>query len=162
MRRFLISLFFIYSISGLKAQEQWNWQIHPDTMTHLGYRCQKATCTWRGRDYEAWFTPEIPVNDGSMKFFGLPGLIVKVADTENTYIFNLKGIERKIKPIYLDTTLKEIHPGYLSITRCELMQRKSRSFENMIRAPKRDMARFGKSADDLDENMYDVMERGCK
>lgn len=139
-----------------------NWQIHPDTMTHLGYHCQKATCTWRGRDYEAWFTSEIPVNDGPMKFFGLPGLIVKVADIDNAYIFELKGIEAKQKPIYLNTLLNKTDHNYKRTNRCELMQRKSRSFKNMIRALKRDMARLGKSADDLNEDMYDVMERDCK
>lgn len=80
-----------------------DWQIELDTMTYLGYHCQKATCTWRRRDYVAWFTPEIPVNDGLMKFFGLPGLIVKVADTDNTYSFELKGIEKSNKPIYFNT-----------------------------------------------------------
>ena len=68
------SSLFGYYIDDYTPQD---WQIEPDTMTYLGYHCQKATCTWRGRDYIAWFTPEIAVNDGPMKFFGLPGLIVK-------------------------------------------------------------------------------------
>lgn len=140
-----------------------NWQIHPDTITHLGYHCQKATCSWRGRDYEAWFTSEIPVNDGPMKFFGLPGLIVKVSDTEKAYSFVLKGIEKTDKPIYFNTeTFLKNSPNFEPIIRCELMHKKSSGFKNMIRALKRDMARLGKSTDDLDENMYDVMERDCK
>ena len=140
-----------------------NWQIEPDTMTHLGYHCQKAICSWRGRDYVAWFTSEIPVNDGPMKFFGLPGLIVKVADTDNAYSFELKGIEKSNKPIYFNTkTFIESNPDFMPTTRCELLKIKSRGFKNMIRLLKRDLARIGKSTNDLNENIYDALERDCK
>ena len=140
-----------------------DWQIEPDTMTYLGYHCQKATCTWRGRDYVAWFTSEIPVNDGPMKFFGLPGLIVKVADTDNAYSFELKGIEKSSKPIYFNTkTFRKKNPDFELTTRCEILKQQSKSIKNLIRALKRDMSRLGESADALDENMYDVLERDCK
>ncbi len=140
-----------------------DWQIELDTMTYLGYHCQKATCTWRGRDYVAWFTPEIPVNDGPMKFFGLPGLIVKVADTDNTYSFELKGIEKSNKPIYFNTkTFRKNDPNFEPTTRCEILKKQSRSMKNMIRAIKRDMSRLGESTDELDESMYDVQELDCK
>lgn len=140
-----------------------DWQIEQDTMTYLGYHCQKATCTWRGRDYVAWFTPEIPVNDGPMKFFGLPGLIVKVADTDNAYSFELKGIEKLNKPIYFNTkTFSKNYPDFEPTTRCEMLKKQSRSYKNRIRAIKRDMSRLGESTDDLDESMYDVQELDCK
>jgi GLPGLI family protein len=70
-----------------------SWEIEPDTLTVLGYSCQKATATFRGRDYTAWFTTDIPVNNGPWKFGGLPGLILKVADAENHYVFECSGIE---------------------------------------------------------------------
>lgn len=139
------------------------WQIELDTMTYLGYQCQKATCTWRGRDYVAWFTSEIPVNDGPMKFFGLPGLIVKVADTENAFSYELRGIEKSNKPIFFHTkSFRKKQPEYESTTRCEILKRQARSYRNMIRALKRDMRRLGESADDLDERMYDVQELDYK
>lgn len=69
------------------------WQITSDTATILGYQCQKATATFRGRNYEAWFSPEIPVNDGPWKFFGLPGLILKVTDTGKIFSFVCVGME---------------------------------------------------------------------
>ena len=67
-----------------------NWKLKevPDT-TILGYSCQKATCTFGGRDYEAWYTLDIPISDGPYKFGGLPGLIVRIADVENEHIFQL-------------------------------------------------------------------------
>lgn len=73
--------------------ERQNWEIAADTMNILGYACQKATCTFRGRDYVAWFTADIPVSNGPWKFAGLPGLILNVADTENHYVFECSGIE---------------------------------------------------------------------
>ena len=54
------------------------WTLTQDTATVSGYHCQKATCSYHGRDFEAWFTTEVPVKYGPWKFGGLPGLIVKV------------------------------------------------------------------------------------
>jgi GLPGLI family protein len=70
-----------------------DWIMHDDTLTVVGYLCQKVTCRFRGRDYTAWFTPEIPINNGPWKFGGLPGLILKVFDADKLYTFECVGIE---------------------------------------------------------------------
>lgn len=44
---------------------------------------------FRGRDYIAWFTEEIPVSKGPYKFNGLPGLIVLIHDITNRYTWSL-------------------------------------------------------------------------
>ena len=80
--------------------ERQTWQIQPETQEILGFSCQKADCEFRGRKYEAWFTPEIPIDNGPWKFAGLPGLIVAVADTAGLYQFELTGINRSERPIY--------------------------------------------------------------
>ena len=59
-----------------------NWKITKESQKILGYACYKATTKFRGRDYIAWFTPDIPYNFGPWKLGGLPGLILKV---ENDY-----------------------------------------------------------------------------
>lgn len=69
------------------------WQIHNDTTSILGYLCQKATCNFRGRNFIAWFTMDIPINNGPWKFGGLPGLILKVYDEDNLYCFESVFIE---------------------------------------------------------------------
>ncbi|HAG15951.1 MAG TPA: hypothetical protein DCG69_05425 [Bacteroidales bacterium] len=66
-----------------------DWEMTDDTTTYLGYHCQKATTYYAGRNYEAWFTSEIPISEGPYKFNGLPGLIVKIKDTRNHYSFEL-------------------------------------------------------------------------
>lgn len=63
------------------------WKIENDTTTILNQKCQKATTTFKGRDYIAWFAPSIPFNIGPWLFNGLPGLILKVSDTRNQFVF---------------------------------------------------------------------------
>ncbi|MDM1551828.1 GLPGLI family protein [Empedobacter falsenii] len=55
-----------------------NWKIAKESQKILGYKCYKARAKFRGRDYIAWFTPDIPYNYGPWKLGGLPGLILKV------------------------------------------------------------------------------------
>jgi GLPGLI family protein len=71
-----------------------NWEIYADTFTVITYLCQKATCHFRGRDYVAWFTLDIPINNGPWKFGGLPGLILKISDTGKRCDFECIGIEQ--------------------------------------------------------------------
>lgn len=138
-----------------------SWSIEMDTATILGYHCQRATCAWRGRDYEAWFTTEIPISDGPMKFLGLPGLIVRISEGEGIYSFELKGIENLCKPIYLNVPFNESGSqyDYKSIDRGELLEKQMKYKNNIIRALKRDMIRLGKSTKDLKENMFSLMEK---
>lgn len=42
-----------------------------------------------GRDWVAWFTNDIPIQDGPYKFCGLPGLIIKIEDDTKTHKFIL-------------------------------------------------------------------------
>lgn len=70
-----------------------DWEIREDTVTIVGYLCQKATCRFRGRNYITWFSSDIPINNGPWKFGGLPGLILKVYDTDQEYQFEFVKIE---------------------------------------------------------------------
>lgn len=71
-----------------------DWKIQSDTMHILNYSCQKATCQFRGRNYEVWFTPEINISEGPWKFTGLPGLILKVTESKGHFILECKGVEK--------------------------------------------------------------------
>lgn len=63
------------------------WKLEPDTLTILNQLCQKASATFKGRDYIAWFAPDIPYSLGPWQFTGLPGLILKINDTKNQITF---------------------------------------------------------------------------
>ena len=87
-----------------RYEEKWNGQewklslIGGDSI--IGHRCQRATCHWRGRNYIAWFAPDIPIRRGPWKFGGLPGLIMKIHDVDNLYIFEAVAIEKGNFPIW--------------------------------------------------------------
>ncbi len=82
--------------------ELFNWKLCDETDSIKGYKAQKATCDFGGRSWVAWFSPEIPYNDGPYKFNGLPGLIFNVADTRNHYVFELESIEKPSKKVMID------------------------------------------------------------
>lgn len=87
----------IIYMDSLNIQE---WHIIDSTRTVLGYLSQKAECHFRGRDWTAWFAPDIPVSDGPWKFSGLPGLIMEVYDKGSQYYFGIVGIEKVDEPVY--------------------------------------------------------------
>lgn len=92
--------------------EPQDWVITEDTLHVLNYACQKATTSFRGRDYTAWFTLDIPVSEGPWKLHGLPGLILKVEDSEKTFCFQAIGLQdMRNTPIVVDRVIKFFHRG---------------------------------------------------
>ncbi|MEA1850126.1 MULTISPECIES: GLPGLI family protein [Chryseobacterium] len=66
-----------------------SWKIFPETTKIGEYKVQKAETDFGGRKWTAWFTTDLPYQDGPYKFGGLPGLIVKVEDDKDEYSFDL-------------------------------------------------------------------------
>ncbi|AZA82331.1 GLPGLI family protein [Chryseobacterium lactis] len=83
-----------------------NWVLSTEKKMIGSYECQKAELDFAGRKWTAWFTEEIPFNDGPYKFKGLPGLIVEIKDASNSHCFQLIGIQ-KIKDSYIPTIINE-------------------------------------------------------
>ena len=69
------------------------WNILNDKEKIGIWQTQKASLDFAGRQWMAWFTTEIPLQDGPYKFSGLPGLIVKMEDKTGSHILELKGIK---------------------------------------------------------------------
>ncbi len=69
------------------------WRISQDTATINGYLCMKAETRFRGRNYIAWFTNQIPVSCGPYKFGGLPGLIINVKEINGNFEYKLLTLE---------------------------------------------------------------------
>lgn len=70
-----------------EALEKINWIIEQETQKILSYTCQKATGTYKGRTYTAWFTTDIPAGFGPWKLHGLPGLILEAYDASQRIKF---------------------------------------------------------------------------
>ncbi|MFC0426372.1 GLPGLI family protein [Chryseobacterium scophthalmum] len=82
-----------------------NWKILKETKTINNLKCQKATTDLYGRKWIAWFSPEIAIQDGPYKFNNLPGLIVKIEDTDKNHSFELTEI-KNIKNLKLSNDYK--------------------------------------------------------
>ena len=97
--------YYIFEDDNLPQQ----WTVIADSVkTILGYTCHKATCSYRGRNYEAWYAIDLPVNAGPWKFSGLPGLIMSVQDTKGHYTFEIKGLMKAKEPIeYIEYPIRK-------------------------------------------------------
>ena len=80
--------FLINSFYTKEKLPQINWQIKSETKKLLEFDCFKATAQFRGREYEAWFTNQVPVNAGPWKFTGLPGLILELKSVDDQVSFS--------------------------------------------------------------------------
>ena len=75
------------------------WNLQPGTEEICSHKCQKATTSFRGRKWTAWYTPEIPIDNGPWKFGGLPGLILKVESEDNEHKFEATAIRNNKRRI---------------------------------------------------------------
>ena len=70
-----------------------NWEIIPDSTTSIiGYKCQLAKASFKGRTWYAWYSEDIPLNEGPWKLYGLPGLVLRAYDQRKQYIFDAMGM----------------------------------------------------------------------
>ena len=70
-----------------------NWKISSEKEKIGEWNVQKAEADFAGRHWIAWFSTEIPIQDGPYKFRGLPGLIIKIEDKTGSHKMELKGIK---------------------------------------------------------------------
>lgn len=97
-----------------KEAMPFKWNISSEKAKIGEYNAQKATTTYGGRNWIAWFTTEIPFQDGPYKFSGLPGLIVKVEDDAKNYSWEVKGnkkIENYEEQSYSEKLMKQFGQG---------------------------------------------------
>ena len=86
------------------------WRVTGDTATFGGLHCQKATAHFKGRDYTAWFCPDLPLHVGPWKLNGLPGVIVEAYDAKKEVVFKFDGVE-KASPIIKNNPEADNHDG---------------------------------------------------
>ena len=71
------------------SQQLFEWDIENDTISILGYKCYKAKTKFRGREFEVFFTKDVPIPDGPAKYNGLSGLILKVSIVNSSAIYSI-------------------------------------------------------------------------
>ena len=104
--------------------EKQAWALVDDSVkTVCGYKCHLATCSFRGRDYKAWYTTQLPYSNGPWKFNGLPGLITEVYDTKNHYHFTLVNIKKNnLTPVCFYNIRSELQPEVEKISRIDFLK----------------------------------------
>ena len=94
------------------------WEVSDSTKNILGYDCVMATTNYHGRKWTAWFTPDIPLQEGPWKLTGLPGLILEASESTGQHSFVATGLEasnQEIVPIYP-------HRQYDKMSRIEMLR----------------------------------------
>lgn len=136
--------------------DEFSWAITDSTKVVLGYDCIMATSDYHGRRWTAWFTPDIPVQDGPWKLYGLPGLILEASESTGQHHFTANSLEsshKEITPIY-------DRNRYDKSSRIEMlrMERNSRDNGNAIIKAQIDLD-LGPDAPVTAENrIYDFLE----
>lgn len=82
-----------YPVGYTEFMESLAWNLVDENKTILGHNCQKATLLYGGREWEAWFTFDIPYPYGPYKFGNLPGLILEMKDSKNEWNFIVSHID---------------------------------------------------------------------
>lgn len=102
-----------------EALPEIDWVIMDSVRTIGDYVAQQAVCTYKGRDYVAWFTSEIPLPYGPWEFCGLPGLILSIGDSEGHYTFEFDRISTPSASVYMPEY------DYVKTTRSRYLKMKS-------------------------------------
>ena len=98
------------------------WKIEEGDTVILGYHCNKATCTFRGRTWTAWFTPEIPISEGPWKLDGLPGMILFAEETKHQFRFECIGIKNDVNKPMKTWHVKTIKSTPLKVQKLKIME----------------------------------------
>jgi GLPGLI family protein len=81
---------------------QIKWELLSGRKQIADLECRKATGHFRGRDYNAWYFPDVPLRIGPWKLGGLPGIIMEINDTEKEVSFTITALSFQLSPKELD------------------------------------------------------------
>jgi len=104
-----------YNAYYFETANQQKWNVENEHKTILGHDCQRDSCRWRGRTFEAWFAAGIPVRLVPWTFGGLPELIMKINDTEHLYTWEAVNMRSGSFPIK-----KRNYKGFVKVTRSHI------------------------------------------
>ncbi len=112
-----------------------NWSILPEKKQFGFLVCQKATGTFRGRSYEAWFTFDIPISSGPFKLGGLPGLILEARSLDGEVEFLFQDLEMPLNSLHLIVPPKGkyLNLNYEEVKREEKKLARRREKESLTR-----------------------------
>lgn len=106
---------FNFDYFMLPTTDEMTWTIEKENKTFQNFKLQKATTNFGGRRWTAWFTEDIPFQEGPYKFRGLPGLIFEINDADREWSYQLKKSET-LTTTFDTTNFLETHYGKKPVT----------------------------------------------
>lgn len=146
---------FQYELKYKQDLKQIDWEIQPENKEILGFKVQKATGNFAGRNYIAWFAPELPFSDGPYKFSGLPGLILEISDLKNHYHFSLTAFQKLANPVDKLLNLD----NYKTVSQQELDQVRDDYDRDPIGTMQKAGIKFGWSEEDETKTRKELSEK---
>ena len=130
---------------------KFDWQIQDSLKQVAGLQAVLATTHYGGRDYEAWFAPEIPYPVGPYRFGGLPGLIVEMHSTDEYVNYVLESFGK------IPADEADIHPPREG-EHTDRDRLRKRMIARLLRTEANSPPEWNDTIDDPDPN-YDI-EKG--
>lgn len=146
---------FEYKLKYKQDLKTIDWEIQPENKEILGFSVQKATGSFAGRNYVAWFAPELPFLDGPYKFSGLPGLILEISDLKNHYHFSLTALQELANPVDKLLNLD----NYKAVSQKELDQLRDDYDRDPVGTMQKAGVRFGWSEEDEAKARKELSEK---
>lgn len=110
-----------------------NWKLIDEVKIINTISCKRAEINYKGRNWIAWYSTDIPIPYGPYKFNGLPGLIIKIIDDKGEYDFELvKSVSRNNLKGKISTVSTLRYEGAKETTRTRLQETKKNSINNLI------------------------------
>ena len=146
---------FEYKLKYIQDLKTIDWEIQPEKKEILGFSVQKAKGSFAGRNYVAWFAPQLPFLDRPYKFSGLPGLILEISDLKNHYHFSLTAFQELANPVDKLLNLD----NYKSVSQKELDQFRDDYDRDPIGTMQKAGVRFGWSEEDEAKTRKELSEK---
>ncbi|WP_282070183.1 GLPGLI family protein [Olleya namhaensis] len=126
----------LYLVTEALSKLEWDLS-HADTLKIGTYICNKATTSFRGRNYIAWYTNDIAITFGPWKFHGLPGLILDMYDETHKFEWIVTKISKKVineKTLNQDKHDVNIDLKAFVALRAEVFNKKMNNFKNNLKS----------------------------
>ena len=126
----------LYLVTEALPKLEWDLS-HADTLKIGTYICNKATTSFRGRNYIAWYTNDIAITFGPWKFHGLPGLILDMYDETHKFEWIVTKISKKVineKTLNQDKHDVNIDLKAFVALREEVFNKKMNNFKNNLKS----------------------------
>ena len=110
-----------------------NWKLENETKLIGTIVCKKASTRFKGRNYIAWYTPEIYSFFGPIKFGQLPGLIIELYDLDKKLFIQATKISYPFeKAIHIDENYEYITKEKFENNQDKQMDEIQKEFEEKI------------------------------